>query len=1058
MADADADADAARLEQLRGLAELEMRRRLPSAQDQDGSSDGPVAKRQKTMSSVGGETGGGRFDYAATQQLSSGLTGFLLTENSARKEAVPLLSDYLKSCCVEGEQGSPTELVAVKLGCQGVVAFKLAAHDASLPGGNVASASQTTQATAALLADIASRKQPRLQHVSRVIPVHTTTGDGWAFPGSPGLPEATHTEGPPAVAGGEQAKPAGDSTGTSVSPRRVAFAVSVKNRLLQEAAAHPAASGAPAAATAAPAAPAVPDAVPQSAPGYEPASSEALAAKGSAAAAAAGVSGPAAVAAAPIAPTDASPAPMGAGAAAAEATLSVGASSTAKPPDRGAIISSLAQGFEVALQQHDLQGAVDLRAPDFLLLVEVLPAGGALYAALCALPAALCEMKRKLHIKSYWDEDDLDDWEDEDDYEPAPPPPKKPAPAKPKPKAPKLPAAPAAAAAKQPPPQAAQIKQQQHKLVPESAQNLTAAGSVQRFAFDKPSPDDAVLAAQQTTSASSPAAVTAAAAAIGPSRAAVKPHHSLQQQQQQQQAQAPQMQSGAEAAAGLAGGMQGLTVSTQPAQDGVAAAAQLQGVQAAALAGAAPPLARRPLSEYRPDADLAAACKAAAAAEEAGGGAKPRLHLVVLGHVDAGKSTLMGRMLYELGLISDKAVHKTQRDAAASGKGSFAWAWMLDERPEERARGVTVDVATTHFETPARNVTLLDAPGHRDFVPNMIAGAAQADAALLIVDGSPGGFEAGFEPAAPDSLGGGQTREHAQLARSLGVEQVAVVVTKLDTCDFDQQRFHSIRAQLEPFLKTCGFKEVAMQWLPAVGPSGDNLVKPPADPRLAAWWTGATLAQAIDSFQPTDRSTDKPLRLPVSDVSRSGKGGVTVGGKLEGGALRPGSRVLVMPSAQQATVKALEVDGKAVSLARAGDSADVTLAGIDATAVGSGSVLCHPDFPVQLVTRFEAQVVVLDVMVPILRGHQVTIHAHTARESGRISGLVSLLNAKTLEVQRSRPRCLLKGQVADVEVTPSRPMCLEASTDYKALGRVALRDCGRTIAVGKITRLAIADQ
>ncbi|EFN56452.1 hypothetical protein CHLNCDRAFT_35207 [Chlorella variabilis] len=488
--------------------------------------------------------------------------------------------------------------------------------------------------------------------------------------------------------------------------------------------------------------------------------------------------------------------------------------------------------------------------------------------------------------------------------------------------------------------------------------------------------------------------------------------------------------------------MQGLSVGEgERQQDGTAAAA-----------AAAPSPPRRPLSDYRPEGELAAACASAAAAEGAGGGARPRLHLVVLGHVDAGKSTLMGRMLFELGLVPDKAVHKTQREAAASGKGSFAWAWMLDERPEERARGVTVDVAVTRFETPGRNVTLLDAPGHRDFVPNMIAGAAQADAALLIVDGSPGSFEAGFEAAAPGSpAGGGQTREHAQLARSLGVEQVAVVVTKLDTCGFSRERFDLIRAQLEPFLRTCGFREAAVQWLPAVGPTGDNLVKPAADPRLAAWWRGPTLAQAIDAFSPTHRLVEKPLRLPVSDVVRGGKAGVTVGGKLEGGALRVGSRVAVMPSGQQAAVKALEVDGKAASLARAGDSADVTLAGIDTTAVGPGSVLCHPDFPVPLVAKFEARVVVLDVAVPILRGQQVTIHAHTARESGHISGLVSLLNGKTGEVQRARPRCLLKGQSAVVEVTPARPLCLECYSDYRALGRVALRDGGRTIAVGVVT-------
>ncbi|PSC70924.1 HBS1 isoform X1 isoform B [Micractinium conductrix] len=641
----------------------------------------------------------------------------------------------------------------------------------------------------------------------------------------------------------------------------------------------------------------------------------------------------------------------------------------------------------------------------------------------------------------YYDDDDLDDYEDDDywdeegEEEPAPQPPPKPKPA------PKSAATPAAAAAKKLP-QAAAIKQQPQRLVPEAATAAAAAAGVHAYAFDQPSPDDAVLAAQQKKGGGAPAAAPVAAP---------KPAYNPLQHQRQ-----------AAAAAVLAGGMQGLSVGSQQQQRQQAQPPDQQQRQAdggpsaaaaSAAAAAKPPLQRRPLSEYAPHPELAAACAAAAAAEAAGDG-KPRLHLVVLGHVDAGKSTLMGRTLYELGLISDKVVHKTQHEAAATGKGSFAWAWMLDERPEERARGVTVDVAVTRFETPARNVTLLDAPGHRDFVPNMIAGAAQADAALLIVDGSTGGFEAGFEPAAPGSAaGGGQTREHAQLARSLGVEQVAVVVTKLDTCDFDQQRFEAIKAQLEPFLKTCGFRPSAIQWLPAVGPTGENLVKPPADAALAAWWKGPTLAQAIDNFAPTQRLLERPLRLPVSDVLRAGKAGVTVGGKLEGGALRPGSKVLVMPSGQPATVKSLEVDGKPASLARAGDSADVTLAGIDTSAVGAGSVVCHPDFPVPLVSKFEARVVVLEVPIPLLRGQQVTIHAHTARESGHVSALLSLLNSKTGEVQRAKPRCLLKGQSAVVEVTPARPLCLEEYSAYKALGRVALRDGGRTIAVGIITGL-----
>lgn len=474
---------------------------------------------------------------------------------------------------------------------------------------------------------------------------------------------------------------------------------------------------------------------------------------------------------------------------------------------------------------------------------------------------------------------------------------------------------------------------------------------------------------------------------------------------------------------------------------------------------ASAPLPHRPLSDYKPDSELKAACDAAIKAETTPG-SKPKLHLVVLGHVDAGKSTLMGRMLYELGHIEEKTVHKTKRDAAAAGKASFAWAWMLDERPEERARGVTVDVAVTRFETPHRSVTLLDAPGHRDFVPNMIAGAAQADAALLVVDGSPGGFESGFAAAALGSPeGGGQTREHAQLARSLGVEQAAVIITKLDTCGFSKERFDHIKSELEPFLKSCGFKSESLQWLPAVGPTGENLAATPKDPNLKSWYMGPTLSAAIDAFQPAHRLFERPLRMPVGESTAKGnKGVVVVGGKIEGGAVRPGNKVLIMPSKEIATVKSIEVDGKSVAVGRSGDSCDIMLTGIEHGAVHAGDVLCHPDFPIPLAVSFEAEVVVLDVQIPILKGQQVTLHAHAARDSGHVSRLIALLDSKSGEVVKERPRCLVKGQSAKLEVVPTRPLPLEAYSDYRALGRVALRDGGRTLAVGIVTAVHTQNQ
>jgi elongation factor 1 alpha-like protein len=368
------------------------------------------------------------------------------------------------------------------------------------------------------------------------------------------------------------------------------------------------------------------------------------------------------------------------------------------------------------------------------------------------------------------------------------------------------------------------------------------------------------------------------------------------------------------------------------------------------------------------------------------------------------------------------------------------------------------------FETPARRVTLLDAPGHKEFVPSMIAGAAQADAALLVVDGSPGGFEAGFSlPAAPTvgtspfvaAGGGGQTREHAQLARSLGVEQLAVVVTKLDCCEFPQPRFEEIKARLAPFLsEACGFKASAVQWLPAVGPTGENLVSAPTDAKLKAWWRGPTLVQVIEAFRPAQRRTAHPLRMTILEAGKSsGRGGAatSVTGKVEAGAVRPGDRVTLVPGGADAVVKTIEVDGRAAVLARAGDSAELGLVGVDPTTVARGDVVCDPGWPAPVVGKFQARVVVLDAPVPLLRGQAVTLHSHAAHQSGRVSALLSLLDASTGEVKRAKPRCLSNGQSGTIEVTPDRPMCVEMYSECRSLGRVALREGGRTLAVGVVT-------
>lgn len=444
-----------------------------------------------------------------------------------------------------------------------------------------------------------------------------------------------------------------------------------------------------------------------------------------------------------------------------------------------------------------------------------------------------------------------------------------------------------------------------------------------------------------------------------------------------------------------------------------------------------------------------------AAEEECTAGKKTVLSLVVLGHVDAGKSTTLGRLLYETGVVSEREVAKAQKEAKDIGKASFAWAWMLDERPEERSRGVTVDVALARFETPSKYVTLLDAPGHRDFVPNMISGAAQADAALVIVDGSEGGYESGMR---------GQTLEHVQLAINLGIEHIAVVVTKLDTLGDaarSETRFGRIREEMEEFMTRCGFKDVTrLQWTIAVGPTGDNLVKPPTLDSLL-WFQGRTLLDTIDSFQPPKRDVDAPLRLSVSEASTKGSKNVVLSGKVHQGAMQVGTKVLLVPPGEAGVVKSLSIDaGRGtpkdckLSFARAGDTVEVIVTVSDPSVVHVGSVMCSLAAPIEVAEYFVAQILVLDIKIPLLHGQNLTLHAHAARTTGVLTKILSIVDEHTGEVTKERPRCLLKGQAAVVEITPATPIPLEVFDGCKALARVALRDGGKTVAVGKILKIS----
>ena len=426
------------------------------------------------------------------------------------------------------------------------------------------------------------------------------------------------------------------------------------------------------------------------------------------------------------------------------------------------------------------------------------------------------------------------------------------------------------------------------------------------------------------------------------------------------------------------------------------------------------------------------------------GGGKELINLVVVGHVDSGKSTLMGHLLYKLGSVNSKAMHKFEQESKKIGKQSFAYAWVLDETSEERERGITMDVGQNKFQTDTKLVTLLDAPGHKDFIPNMISGAYQADVAILVINATRGEFEAGFDA-------GGQTREHALLVRSLGVNQLAVAVNKLDTEGWRQDRFNEIVQKLKTFLKQVGFKNNDVAFVPCSGFTGDNLSKPSEN--LSSWYSGPTLLQAIDKFKPPERLVEKPFRMLISDVYKPQQSGLCVSGRIEAGFAQKDDKVLLSPSNELATVRGILIDDLPVPSAFAGDHVSLILTGPDQNAISCGMVACDPSQPIPSSKRFRARIVLFNVETPVTKGFPVVLHYGSCQAQAVIKKLVAQIDKSTGEVVKNKPRVLLKNCNAVVEIGVDSAICLELYSNIKELGRFMLRSGGKTIAAGLVTEI-----
>lgn len=419
---------------------------------------------------------------------------------------------------------------------------------------------------------------------------------------------------------------------------------------------------------------------------------------------------------------------------------------------------------------------------------------------------------------------------------------------------------------------------------------------------------------------------------------------------------------------------------------------------------------------------------------------KPHLNLAVIGHVDNGKSTLTGRLLYETGYVDEKGFKEIEEMAKKMGKEDFAFAWILDRFKEERERGVTIEATHVGFETSKYFMTIIDLPGHRDFIKNMIVGTSQADAAMLVISARPGEFETAIGPQ-------GQGREHLFLAKTLGVNQLVIAVNKMDVVNYDQKRFDQIKAELVKILKLLGYDPAKVPIIPVSAAKGDNIkVKSQNMP----WYNGPTLLEAFDMLAPPQRPVEKPLRLPVQDVFSITGAGTVVVGRVETGVIKPGDKVIVMPAGKVGDVRSLETHHMKLEEAKPGDNIGVNLRGIEKDDVKRGDVLGKVENPPTVAEEIVARVIVLWHPTAIGPGYAPVMHVHTATVPVQITELVSKLDPRTGQAIEQKPQFIKQGDVAMVKLKPLKPVVVEKFSEFPALGRFALRDMGRTIAAGQV--------
>jgi len=445
---------------------------------------------------------------------------------------------------------------------------------------------------------------------------------------------------------------------------------------------------------------------------------------------------------------------------------------------------------------------------------------------------------------------------------------------------------------------------------------------------------------------------------------------------------------------------------------------------------------------------------------------KVHINIVVIGHVDSGKSTTTGHLIYKCGGIDKRVIEKFEKEAQEMGKGSFKYAWVLDKLKAERERGITIDIALWKFQTENYYVTIIDAPGHRDFIKNMITGTSQADCGVLIVAAGTGEFEAGISKD-------GQTREHALLAYTLGVKQLIVGVNKMDTTTpspYSEARFLEIKKEVSGYIKKIGYNPKEVIFCPISGWHGDNMLE---KSEKMTWWTagygdgkkekgwskdvkgtvttGFTLIDALDAIIPPQRPTDKPLRLPLQDVYKIGGIGTVPVGRVETGVIKPGMVVAFAPANVTTEVKSVEMHHESLPEALPGDNVGFNVKNVSVKEIRRGNVASDSkNDPAKECKNFNAQVIVLNHPGEIKNGYAPVMDCHTAHIACKFEEILKKCDRRSGKELEAFPKCIKNGDAAIVEMAPSKPMSVEAFSDYPPLGRFAVRDMRQTVAVGVI--------